>query len=124
MKFFFFLGPVVPKVFVMNVSNDTPTFLLNNQTALAAKYAKMAKPQIKIVQVSLEKLFIFYRSTVFFSTDFNFFFFFSFQQVELDSGYIAQVKLLLPPLLRDRQEMVFPCVLYVLVDELFGKIHH
>lgn len=37
--------------------------------------------------------------------------------MELDSGYTAQVKLLLPPLLRDRSEMEFPCVLYVLVSE-------
>lgn len=110
------LGPIVPKVFVMNVSNDTPTFLLNNQTALAAKYAKMAKPQIKIVQVFLKKSLILSMVllAVFFICVVNFVFLHS--QVELDSGYIAQVKLLLPPILRDQIGMEFPCVLYVLVS--------
>ena len=46
------LGPDVPKTIVMNAVTDTPSLLLNNQTELAAKYAKMAKPQLKIIQVN------------------------------------------------------------------------
>ncbi|XP_065222980.1 inactive dipeptidyl peptidase 10-like isoform X2 [Planococcus citri] len=77
------LGPDVPKTILMNAVTDTPSLLLNNQTELAARYAKMAKPQLKILQV------------------------------ELDTGYIAQVKILLPPIMRERLEMEFPFILYV-----------
>lgn len=46
-----FSGPDIPKTLVIDVATNTPTCLLNNRSELAAKYASMAKPQTKIVQV-------------------------------------------------------------------------
>lgn len=55
-KCFQLIGPDVPKTIIMNAVTNNPTFLLNNQTELAAKYAAMAKPQLRILQVSLVNL--------------------------------------------------------------------
>lgn len=51
--YYLYTGPDVPKTIIMNAVTNEPTFLLNNQTELAAKYASMAKPQSKIIQVRI-----------------------------------------------------------------------
>ncbi|XP_050434838.1 prolyl endopeptidase FAP-like isoform X2 [Adelges cooleyi] len=77
------LGPQVPKVILMNVHTNQKVMTLNNYTQLAAKYSTMAKPNIQIMQV------------------------------EIENGYIAQTKLMLPPAFKEYDETAFPFILYV-----------
>nr|XP_018915973.1 PREDICTED: dipeptidyl aminopeptidase-like protein 6 isoform X1 [Bemisia tabaci]XP_018915974.1 PREDICTED: dipeptidyl aminopeptidase-like protein 6 isoform X1 [Bemisia tabaci]XP_018915975.1 PREDICTED: dipeptidyl aminopeptidase-like protein 6 isoform X1 [Bemisia tabaci] len=77
------LGPGVPVVVLMDSIRNARLISLNNNSAIADRYAKMAIPQIKMFQV------------------------------ELESGFHAQVKLLLPPGLKEYEEMTFPLVLHV-----------
>lgn len=48
---YFFTGPSVPKVILMNWQTNQKVMILNNYTDLATKYAAMAKPNIQIMQV-------------------------------------------------------------------------
>ncbi|XP_054274362.1 inactive dipeptidyl peptidase 10-like isoform X2 [Macrosteles quadrilineatus] len=77
------LGPDVPSVLVMNALTNTKVALLDGNSLLAQQYAAMARPQVRIFPV------------------------------EMESGYQAQVKLLLPPGMREDEEMAFPLILKV-----------
>ncbi|BET02364.1 Prolyl oligopeptidase family [Nesidiocoris tenuis] len=77
------LGPDVPSVHVFDTSNDTKIRTLDSNAALRQKYNSYAIPQIKLFPVELE-----------------------------DGGH-AQVKLQLPPGLREYEDMIFPLVLKV-----------
>ncbi|XP_060869072.1 prolyl endopeptidase FAP-like isoform X2 [Metopolophium dirhodum] len=77
------LGPLVPKVILMNLQINQKVMILNNYTALATKYSAMAKPNIQIMQV------------------------------EVESGFIAQTKLMLPPAFKEYDETAFPFILYI-----------
>ncbi|XP_073987647.1 inactive dipeptidyl peptidase 10-like isoform X2 [Rhodnius prolixus] len=77
------LGPDVPTVHVMSTANNSKIFTLESNTLLKEKYNSLASPQIKLFQA------------------------------ELEGGYHAQVKLQLPPGLREYEDMTFPLVLKV-----------
>ncbi|KAF6198949.1 hypothetical protein GE061_006972 [Apolygus lucorum] len=77
------LGPDVPSVHVFDTVNDTKIFTLDHNTALKAKYNTYATPQIRLFPV------------------------------ELENGAIAQVRLQLPPGLREYEDMIFPLILKV-----------
>ncbi|XP_046680384.1 inactive dipeptidyl peptidase 10-like [Homalodisca vitripennis] len=77
------LGPDTPSVLVLNALTNTRVTMLDPHKLLADRYTSMARPQIKIFQV------------------------------EVESGYHAQVRLMLPPGLREYEEMSFPLVLKV-----------
>ncbi|XP_050544681.1 prolyl endopeptidase FAP-like isoform X2 [Daktulosphaira vitifoliae] len=77
------LGPQVPKVMLMNLQTNQKVMTLNNYTQLAVKYSTMAKPNIQIMQV------------------------------EIENGFIAQTKLMLPPAFKEYDETAFPFILYV-----------
>lgn len=67
----------------MDASTNLPLLNLNHNARLRELYKKRAKPQIKTFQV------------------------------QIDQQYHAQVRLFLPPGLRDYEEVAFPLVLHV-----------
>lgn len=77
------VGPDTPTVHVMNAHTSSKVLTLDVNSVLADKYASMARPQIKIFQV------------------------------EMEFGYNAQVRLMLPPGFRENEEMSFPLILKV-----------
>lgn len=48
-----YIGPLVPKVILMNSQTNQKVLILNHYTELATMYAAMAKPNIQIMQVNL-----------------------------------------------------------------------
>ncbi|EEB12760.1 dipeptidyl-peptidase, putative [Pediculus humanus corporis] len=77
------LGPEVPSVFIFDVSTNSMLAVLDANSELRSIFQAMAVPQIRKFQV------------------------------ELESGYHAQVKLLLPPGLREYEDISFPLILNV-----------
>lgn len=77
------LGPEVPSSVLVDVSTNTILSILNLNSELRSLFSTMAAPQIKTFQV------------------------------EMESGHHAQVRLYLPPGLREYEEMTFPLILHV-----------
>ncbi|XP_071053526.1 inactive dipeptidyl peptidase 10 isoform X2 [Onthophagus taurus] len=77
------LGPNVPVVFLVETSTNFRIAVLNFGTNLQNEVIQYAAPQIKRISVILE------------------------------DEYQAQVKLFLPPVLREYEEVVFPTILYI-----------
>lgn len=53
---YFSIGPLVPKVILMNSQTNQMVLILNNYTALETKYSAMAKPNIQLMQVLVHKM--------------------------------------------------------------------
>lgn len=79
------LGPESPSVYLAEALSNFRVAILNTGNQLRDRVAALAAPQIKTFQV------------------------------EIQDGYHAQVRLYLPPGLRDFDEMPFPLVLQVYV---------
>ncbi|KAK6616843.1 hypothetical protein RUM43_014984 [Polyplax serrata] len=77
------LGPDVPSIAIYEVFTNSMVTLLDGNTELRYMLNSMAAPQVRKFQV------------------------------ELESGYQAQVRLLLPPGLREHEEVNFPLILHV-----------
>ncbi|KAL0277760.1 UNVERIFIED_CONTAM: hypothetical protein PYX00_004935 [Menopon gallinae] len=77
------LGPEVPSTVLVDAVSNQVLTVLNANTELRNLFYSMAIPQIKTFEV------------------------------ELESGYHAQVRLYLPPGLREYEPMVFPLILHV-----------
>lgn len=77
------LGPNIPVVFLVETSTNTRLAVLDNSAKLRKKMKNMSGPQIKTIQV------------------------------EIEFGYKAQVRLYLPPILREYEEVTFPLILLV-----------
>ncbi|RZF33297.1 hypothetical protein LSTR_LSTR007642 [Laodelphax striatellus] len=77
------LGPDVPSLLLMNTSSNTKIATLDSNSVLLERYHAMARPQVKTFSV------------------------------EVESGFHAQVRLLLPSGLREFEDMVFPLILHV-----------
>ncbi|XP_075238106.1 dipeptidyl peptidase 4-like [Lycorma delicatula] len=77
------LGPDPPSLLLMDAFTNMKLATLDLHTALMERYALMARPQIKMFRV------------------------------EVESGFHAHVRLLLPPGLREYEEMAFPLILHV-----------
>lgn len=76
-------GPEVPSTVLVDAASNQVLTVLNANAELRSLFYSMAIPQIKTFQV------------------------------ELESGYHAQVRLYLPPGLREYEPMVFPLILHV-----------
>ncbi|XP_052133194.1 inactive dipeptidyl peptidase 10-like, partial [Frankliniella occidentalis] len=77
------LGPEVPDAILVDAATNLPLLNLQHNSRLRELYKKRARPQIKTFQV------------------------------QIDHEYHAQVRLFLPPGLRDYEEVAFPLVLHV-----------
>lgn len=85
-------GPEVPSSVLVDVATNTIVYILDTNSELRALFASMAKPQIRTIQV------------------------------EMESGYHAQVRLFLPPGLREHEDMTFPLILHVYVYNLIENL--
>lgn len=77
------LGPTTPVVFLVETATNTRLAVLDNGATLWLEVRKYSMPQIKEVSVIIE------------------------------DGFEAQVKLYLPPILREYEDAVFPTILIV-----------
>ncbi|XP_039298256.1 inactive dipeptidyl peptidase 10-like isoform X2 [Nilaparvata lugens] len=77
------LGPDVPSLILMNTVYNTKIATLDSNSLLSERYQAIARPQVKTFSV------------------------------EVESGFHAQVRLLLPSGLREFEDMVFPLILHV-----------
>jgi dipeptidyl aminopeptidase/acylaminoacyl peptidase len=77
------LGPDPPSASLVDLWSNTKLAILDTQPALRDRLAAMASPQVKTIKVLV------------------------------DGGYHAQVRLHLPPGLREDEEMTFPLILHV-----------
>ncbi|KDR11620.1 Inactive dipeptidyl peptidase 10, partial [Zootermopsis nevadensis] len=77
------LGPDPPTASLVDLLSNTKLVVLDTQPALRDRLAVMASPQVKTIKVLV------------------------------DGGYHAQVRLHLPPGLREDEEMTFPLILHV-----------
>ncbi|XP_034243089.1 LOW QUALITY PROTEIN: probable dipeptidyl-aminopeptidase B [Thrips palmi] len=76
-------GPEVPEAILVNATSNLPLLSLQHNSRLRDMFNKRARPQIKTFKV------------------------------QIDNDYHAQVRLFLPPGLRDYEEVTFPLVLHV-----------
>ncbi|XP_044263450.1 inactive dipeptidyl peptidase 10 isoform X2 [Tribolium madens] len=77
------LGPNIPVVFLVETATNTRLAVLDAGVKLKRKVKNLSAPQIKTIQV------------------------------EIEDGYRAQVRLYLPPILREYEEVTFPLILLV-----------
>ncbi|XP_063919511.1 inactive dipeptidyl peptidase 10 isoform X1 [Zophobas morio] len=77
------LGPNIPVVFLVETATNTRLAVLDGSIKLRNKVKDLSSPQIKTIQV------------------------------EIEDGYKAQVRLYLPPVLREYEEVTFPLILLV-----------
>lgn len=77
------LGPNIPVVFLVESATNTRLAVLDSSIKLRKKVKSFSAPQIKTIQV------------------------------EIEDGYKAQVRLYLPPILREYEEVTFPLILLV-----------
>ncbi|XP_015837624.1 inactive dipeptidyl peptidase 10 isoform X3 [Tribolium castaneum] len=77
------LGPNIPVVFLVETATNTRLAVLDASVKLTRKVKNLSAPQIKTIQV------------------------------EIEDGYRAQVRLYLPPILREYEEVTFPLILLV-----------
>ncbi|KAJ8971847.1 hypothetical protein NQ317_005834, partial [Molorchus minor] len=77
------LGPEIPIVFLVRTSTNTRTAVLDTSFKLRRKVRKLSPPQVKTITV------------------------------EIEFGYKAQVRLFLPGVLREYEDVTFPLILLV-----------
>lgn len=77
------LGPDIPVVFLVETAQNMRLAVLNEGEKLRKKAKKLSDPQVKTIQV------------------------------EIEFGYKAQVRLFLPPVLREYEDVAFPLILLV-----------
>lgn len=77
------LGPEIPIVLLVKTSTNTRRAVLDTSFKLKRKVKKFSPPQIKTITV------------------------------EIEFGYKAQVRLYLPPVLREYEDVTFPLILQV-----------
>ncbi|KAI7815343.1 DPP10, partial [Rhyzopertha dominica] len=77
------LGPSVPVLFLVETATNVRLAVLNNARTLRNIVAYISAPQVKNIQV------------------------------EIEDGYRAQVRLFLPPVLREYEDVTFPMILIV-----------
>lgn len=75
------LGPNIPVVFLVETATNIRLAVLDGSEGLRTKIESISAPQIKTIQV------------------------------EIEFGYKAQVRLYLPPVLREYEEITFPLIL-------------
>lgn len=83
------LGPDIPAVFLVETSTNYRVAVLDSSLALGVRIANLSVPQIKNIEV------------------------------EIEDGYKAQVKLFLPQILREYEDVTFPLILLVYVYNQF-----
>lgn len=86
------LGPKIPVVFLAETATNARLAVLDAAIKLRKKIKSMSAPQVKTIQV------------------------------EIEFGYKAQVRLYLPPALREYEEVSFPMILLVYVDNAFRTL--
>lgn len=77
------LGPNVPVVFLVETATNYRIAVLDSSTSLRMRIGNLSNPQIKKIEV------------------------------EIEDGYKAQVKLFLPQVLREYEDVTFPLILVV-----------